>query len=266
MPGLLPKLKRFLGFANPYTSSRSHDSIQNRREGSHAHPNHMAIIMDGNGRWAMQRNLPRYAGHQRGAEATRKVVRLCREHGIPYLTLFAFSSENWERPADEVQELMGLLQHFLEQERQTLINNNIRLRVIGQLGKFQDSIKTSIREMESITACNDGLNLTVALGYGSRQEIIFALQSLVDDVQSGRCPRDAVDEQAFSQRLLTKDLPDPDLLIRTSGEMRLSNFLLWQMAYTELYFTRVLWPDFSEEDFQEALNTYATRHRRYGRS
>jgi undecaprenyl diphosphate synthase len=227
-------------------------------------PQHVAIIMDGNGRWAKSRNLPRTAGHKKGADALKRTLDTCREIGIRYLTIYAFSSENWKRPAGEVGDLMQLLQHYLRQEMQTLHENNVRLRFIGDLGQLSEDIRRQIDEAVTLTSRNTGFNLTVALSYGGRQEIVRAVKKLASDIQSGVLTSDGISEETLTRMLDTADLPEPDLLIRTGGEQRLSNFLLWQSAYTEFYFTQALWPDFDTPHFMEALQEYARRERRYG--
>jgi len=227
-------------------------------------PQHIAIIMDGNGRWAKARGLPRIMGHKQGAEALRRTLQACRETGIRYLTIYAFSSENWKRPIIEVSDLMELLRTFLDREISSLHKNGIKLRVIGDVSKLADDIRSQISAAESLTCDNKGFNLTVALSYGARQEIIHATQKLVKLAISGEIPTEKIDEAAISSLLYTHSIPDPDLLIRTAGEQRLSNFLLWQSAYTELYFTPVLWPDFTPEHLQEAISEYSNRERRYG--
>jgi undecaprenyl diphosphate synthase len=220
--------------------------------------------MDGNGRWAASRGLPRVAGHQRGAEAVRAVVGACRELGVPYLTLFAFSSENWKRPADEVTDLMGLLRLYIRRELAELIDRGVRLRVIGDRGALASDIQGLINEAESTTARNRVLNLTVALNYGARNEILNAVKRVARDVAAGTLAADSIDEARFAGYLDTEGMPDPDLLIRTSGEHRLSNFLLWQAAYTELVFTPILWPDFGKAELEAAIDEFVGRERRYG--
>jgi undecaprenyl diphosphate synthase len=229
-------------------------------------PRHIAIIMDGNGRWAQARGLPRIAGHRRGAEAVRRTVTAAGELGIPYLTLFGFSSENWKRPLEEVDDLMGLLRHYLRGEIAELHRNGVRLRVIGERGRLASDIVTLIDNAEELTRDNCGVNLTIALSYGGRAEIIAVMRMLAVQAAAGRLPPDAIDEAVISQHLFTADIPDPDLLIRTSGEQRISNFLLWQCAYSELVFTKRLWPDFGRGDLEEAIADYGGRERRYGAS
>ena len=229
-------------------------------------PRHIAIIMDGNGRWARSRGLPRIAGHRRGAEAVRRTLTAASELGIPYLTLFGFSSENWKRPLDEVDDLMGLLRHYLRGEIADLHRNSVRLRVIGEIGRLSSDIVTLIDNAEALTRDNSGINLTIALSYGGRAEIAAAVRAIAAEVRAGQMPLDAVDEDLIARHLFTADLPDPDLLIRTSGEQRISNFLLWQCAYAELVFTKTLWPDFGRADLEQAIADYCCRERRYGAS
>ena len=227
-------------------------------------PTHVAIIMDGNGRWAQHRGLPRTAGHRRGADAARVAVRAAVEQGVRYLTLYGFSSENWKRPADEVEELMGLLRFYLRSEIAELHKEGIRLRVIGDRSRLASDIVSLIEDAERLTAGNDKLTLIVALSYGSRAEIANAARQLAEDAHAGRIRPYEIDEAAMASRLFTAGIPDPDLLIRTSGEQRISNFLLWQAAYAEFVFLDTLWPDFSEDDFVRAIKEYHGRDRRYG--
>ena len=227
-------------------------------------PVHVAIIMDGNGRWAKARGLPRIAGHKRGAEAVRRSVNGAAELGIEYLTLYGFSSENWKRPASEVDDLMGLLRLYLINEIADLDRNGVRLRVIGQLNRLHPDIVRLIDEAVRQTAGNRKLNLTVALSYGGRAEIADAARQIAEEVRAGWLEPVAVDETVFARHLLTNGIPDPDLLIRTSGEKRISNFLLWQCAYAELVFLDRLWPDFTRDDLEYAIREYHGRDRRYG--
>jgi len=228
-------------------------------------PAHVAIIMDGNGRWAQKRLLSRITGHEKGAEAVRMVVRTCREVGIPFLTLYAFSTENWKRPRTEVQALMRLLRRFLEAELPEMLQNNIRLHVIGRTEslpvKVQQLLTRAVRE----TQANSALQLNLALSYGGRDEITRAARALSAEVQAGSLRLEDITEEALSARLDTRGTPDPDLLIRTGGDMRISNFLLWQLAYTEIFVTSTLWPDFGREQFLEILNEFQGRERRFGR-
>jgi undecaprenyl diphosphate synthase len=227
-------------------------------------PTHVGIIMDGNGRWAKSRGLPRFEGHRRGVEAVRRTVRSAIEHGVRYLTIYSFSSENWRRPPDEVAMLMGLLKRYIRTDLADLNQNGVRVRVIGQREGLAPDISALLDEAEALTRNNCGLNLVVAFNYGSRYEIVNAARRLAMDVREGRLDPSAIGEEEFAARLDTADIPDPDLIIRTSGELRLSNFLLWQSAYAELVFMPVLWPDFDDAAFAAALQQYATRERRFG--
>jgi undecaprenyl diphosphate synthase len=229
-------------------------------------PRHIAIIMDGNGRWARARGLPRIAGHRSGAEAVRRTVTAAGELGIPYLTLFGFSSENWKRPSAEVQDLMVLLRHYIRGEIAELQRNGVRLKVIGQLTRLAPDIVGMIVHAETLTRDNSQITLTIALSYGGRAEIVAAVQAIAAEVARGRLAAEDVDEDCLARHLFTADIPDPDLLIRTSGEQRISNFLLWQCAYSELVFTKTLWPDFSRNDLEQAIDEYCGRERRYGAS
>ena len=227
-------------------------------------PKHLAIIMDGNGRWAQERHLPRIVGHQKGVESVRTVVEECRAAGIPYLTLYAFSSENWGRPAEEVSALMGLLARYLRNELKTLLTEKICLKVIGEIERLPKNIREILTDIISQTQNNRAMTLTLALSYGSRDEMLRACRSLAQDVLDGTCTPELINEELFSSRLDTSGIPDPDFLIRTSGEMRVSNFLLWQSAYTELYFSDVYWPDFDKAVLNEALAEFGQRSRRFG--
>jgi undecaprenyl diphosphate synthase len=229
-------------------------------------PRHVAVIMDGNGRWATEQGLPRVRGHEAGAETVRAIVRACGKRGIEALTLYSFSTENWGRPGDEVEALMALLARFLVDEREELMGNSVRLQGIGQLERLPPHVRQLLQEATRLTADNDGLLLTLALSYGSRAEIVEAVRQIADEVAGGQLSPENIDEQAITDRLYTAGVPDPDLLIRTSGEMRLSNFLLWQLAYAELYVTDVYWPDFREPHLDVALEAYARRQRRFGRT
>ena len=227
-------------------------------------PQHVAIIMDGNGRWAKQRKFPRIKGHQAGAEAVRAAVRACQNTGVKYLTLYAFSSENWIRPKDEIQGLMRLLRHFLKKDEHELHENRIRLRVIGHLQDLPKMVQLELnRVMDATKDYQDG-HLILALSYGGRSEIVEAAKRLAHLAKDGTLEPEAIDEDLFASYLYMPDVPDPDLMIRTSGEMRISNFLLWQLSYAELYVTDVLWPDFRESHLEEALADYGLRHRRFG--
>ncbi len=227
-------------------------------------PAHVAIIMDGNGRWAQKRHLPRAEGHRRGVEALRRAVRAAAARGIRYLTIYSFSSENWRRPASEIADLMNLLKLFVRRDLAELHRANIRVRILGERADLKPDIAALLDEAESITRDNTGLTLVVAFNYGSRQEIVRAARRIAEDVAAGRLAPDAIDADAVAARLDLAGVPDPDLIIRTSGEQRLSNFLLWQAAYAELVFLPVLWPDFDEVAFDEALAEFARRERRYG--
>ena len=227
-------------------------------------PLHVAIIMDGNGRWARARCLPRAAGHRRGVEAVRMVVENALDLGVSYLTLFGFSTENWKRPFPEISSLMGLLRLYLRSEIADLHRNGVRLRIVGDRTRLSEDIVALIKDGEALTADNRRLTLTIALSYGGRQEIAEAARRLAGEVAAGRLQADAIDEAMFSRYLFTADIPDPDLLIRTSGEKRISNFLLWQLAYTELVFVDTLWPDFAKSDLEVAIRDFHRRERRYG--
>jgi undecaprenyl diphosphate synthase len=227
-------------------------------------PHHVAIIMDGNGRWAKARGLPRVAGHRRGADAVRRVVRGAGELGIPVLTLFAFSTENWTRPADEVNDLMGLLRHYLRNELEELHKNGARLRVIGNRDGLAADIVRDIDEAQKMTQANARIDVNICINYGARDEILQATRSLARRVAAGELAADGIDEARFEQELLTAGVPDPDLLIRTSGEQRISNFLLWQCAYSELVFVDTLWPDFGKDHLERAIAEFRRRERRYG--
>ena len=227
-------------------------------------PKHIAIIMDGNGRWAAKRRLPRAAGHREGAEAVRRTVTACREMGIHYLTIYAFSSENWKRPADEVDDLMGLLRAYLKREIKELHKNDVRLQIIGDRSGLAGDICALIEEGEHKTQDCASMVLTIALNYGGQAEIVQAVREIGQKVAAGDLAPADIDEDTLTEHLYTHDMPDPDLLIRTSGEQRLSNFLLWQLAYTELMFVDTFWPDFDKDALVAAVQDYATRERRFG--
>jgi undecaprenyl diphosphate synthase len=237
--------------------ARSHSDLSSS-------PAHVAIIMDGNGRWARARGLTRTAGHKRGAEATRAVVSGALDLGVAYLTLYGFSSENWKRPPAEVDDLMGLLRLYLRGEIAELHKNGVRLRVIGDRNRFAPDIVSLIENAEAQTRDNTALTLTMALSYGGRSEITAAAREIAEDVAAGRIRAEEVSEETFADHLATAGIPDPDLVIRTSGEKRLSNFLLWQTAYAELVFTERLWPDFTKQDLEDAIREFHRRERRYG--
>ena len=230
------------------------------------YPRHVAIIMDGNGRWASRRRLPRFAGHKAGVETVKGVVRACGDKGIEVLTLFAFSSENWRRPQEEVGLLMGLFMTALDQQVRKLHEHNIRLRIIGDRSAFSRTLQERIEAAESITATNTGLTLVIAANYGGRWDLTEAARTIANRVQAGELRPDQVSPELLQSLLSLRDLPEPDLFIRTGGEKRVSNFLLWQLAYTELYFTDTLWPDFDRQAFDGALTSFATRQRRFGRT
>jgi undecaprenyl diphosphate synthase len=227
-------------------------------------PRHIAIIMDGNGRWARQKGLPRIAGHRRGIDSVREVVRATGELGVEALTLYVFSAENWRRPRREIGALMKLLQETTRQEVDDLMRNNVRLDIIGRLDEIAPAAKNVLTEAVRRTSGNTGLLLNLAINYGSRSELVDAVRRMVDNIQRGELAVGDIDEDMFGRYLYTGQLPDPDLLIRTSGEMRLSNFLLWQLAYTEIYVTDVLWPDFRREHLYRAILDYQSRERRFG--
>ena len=222
--------------------------------------------MDGNGRWARKRLMPRFAGHTAGVEAVRNVVTMCVREQIEVLTLFAFSSENWRRPAEEVGLLMKLFMTALDREVKRLHKNRVRLRIIGELTAFPEALQQRIRDAEALTADNQALQLNIAANYGGRWDIVQACREVVTQVQAGTLTVDAIDEGEFARHLCLAELPEPDLFIRTGGEQRISNFLLWQLAYTEFYFTNKLWPSFSEAEFAKALDSFKGRQRRFGRT
>lgn len=226
----------------------------------HNTPVHVAVIMDGNGRWAKKRFLPRAVGHKRGLDALENMCRVCSQMGVRYLTVFAFSTENWRRPADEVSFLMSLFLSALQKKVLTMHQNGLRLRVIGDRSRFAPEIQEGIIQAEQLTENNQGLTLTIAADYGGRWDILQAANALI---QEGKT---TIDEEDLNQKLMLADAPEPDLFIRTGGEMRISNFMLWQMAYAELYFTDVLWPDFKDEDIHRAFASFALRERRFGRT
>jgi len=227
-------------------------------------PAHVAIIMDGNGRWAKQRHLPRVEGHRHGVESVRAVVRAAGEVGVKYLTLYAFSVENWNRPKDEVDTLMKYLARFLKSEIAELNRNNVRLDVIGQIYRLPEFVQEQLKKTREALAKNNGLTLILALSYGGRTEIVEAVRAIAGKVKQGKIEAAEINEEVFAEHLYTRHLPDPDLLIRTSGEMRVSNFLLWQISYAELVVTPTLWPEFRRPQFFEALEEYTRRHRRFG--
>lgn len=227
-------------------------------------PTHVAVIMDGNGRWAKKRLMPRNFGHKAGAKVVEQICEDAYNLGIQYLTVYAFSTENWKRSVEEVTGIMNLLRSYLTDCIERASRNNMRVRVIGDRSALDQDIVDKIDTLEKQTACYDGLNFTIALNYGGRDELLRAVRHMTEDVQNGKLRDTEIDETTFSRYLDTCDIPDPDLLIRTSGELRLSNFLIWQLAYTEFYFTDVLWPDFTVEELKKAIRYYNGRERRYG--
>lgn len=227
---------------------------------------HIAIIMDGNGRWAKARNLPRAAGHKKGAESVKSVISSCIKNNVDYLTLYAFSSENWKRPEDEVNDLMNLLRFYIGKELKSLHKNGIKIVVIGERSKLPKDIRIQISDAEELTKNNKALSLQIAISYGSRQEISNAAKQIAISYKNGDISLDDINENIFKQYLYTSNIPDPDLLIRTGGDQRISNYLLWQCAYTEFYFTETLWPDFKEKDFDKAIDDFSNRERKFGKT
>ncbi|MFW5647068.1 MAG: isoprenyl transferase [Acetivibrio ethanolgignens] len=227
-------------------------------------PTHIAIILDGNGRWAKKRGLPRTVGHAQGSRAVEKICQAAYDMGVKYLTVYAFSTENWSRPQEEVDALMKLLSSYLKDCLKTSKKNNMKVRVLGDITALDTELQKKIKELESVSSENTGLNFQVALNYGSRDEILRAVKKILTDYEDGRITKEELDEEGFSDYLDTAGIPDPDLLIRTSGELRLSNYLLWQLAYTEFYFTDVLWPDFDKKELEKAIDYYNKRERRFG--
>ncbi len=233
---------------------------------THNQLNHIAVIMDGNGRWAVKRGLPRVAGHKKGAEVVVQIVKAAKEFGVKCLTLYAFSTENWKRSPEEVGALMQLLRQYLDKNFKELEQNDVKIRFIGERYMLDSDIVEKMERLERRTAENKSLVLQIALSYGSRQEILTAAKKIAERVKSGDMELKDIDEQTFSDMLYTNGIPDPDLLIRTSGEQRVSNYLLWQIAYTELFFTKTLWPDFTKEELKGIIEDYQTRERRYGKA
>ena len=229
-------------------------------------PAHVAIIMDGNGRWAKQRGLDRIFGHQQGVNAVRELIETAAELGIRFLTLYAFSTENWGRPDEEVTALMGIMVQSLSNETETLLKNNIRLKAIGDINRLADDVRARLDETIELTSVSTGLTLIIALSYSSRWEIATAARNISADVKKGTLDPLSITEENFEKYLTTYGIPDPELLIRTSGELRISNFLLWQVAYTEFYFTEILWPDFGKDDFYNAIIDFQKRERRFGKT
>ena len=227
-------------------------------------PQHIAIILDGNGRWAKKKGMPRSYGHTQGSKNVERICEDAYKMGVKYLTVYAFSTENWKRPKDEVDTLMGLLRNYMKTCLKTAEKNRMRVRVLGDKTALDEDIRQRIAELEEATKNNDGLNFQIALNYGSRDEMVRAMKKMVNDVENNNISAEDISEEKFSSYLDTKGIPDPDLMIRTSGEQRISNFLLWQMAYSEFYFTDVLWPDFDKSELEKAIAHYAKRDRRYG--
>lgn len=227
-------------------------------------PRHIAIIMDGNGRWAKERGLPRIAGHEQGANSVRAVTEACVELGIEFLTVYAFSTENWKRPEAEVNALWALLEHFIEQETPTMMKNNVRMKAIGRLHELPESCQRALREAIELTSRNTATTVVLAVNYSGRIELVDAAREICAKVASAQLQPSDVTVETISRHLYTKDIPDPDLLIRTSGELRLSNFLLWQLSYTEIYVTETLWPDFGKADLHAAVGEFRKRQRRFG--
>ncbi len=239
--------------------------IKNKLEENLTIPNHIAIIMDGNARWAKSKNLPLQIGHKNGSENVSKVAESCIELGIKFLTIYAFSSENWDRPSDEVNYLMKLLDEYLEKETKPLAEKDVKIVISGNLERLSEVTKSKIRNIEEETKNNKSLTLNVAFSYGSRQEIVDAARKIALEVSMGKISLDQISETLFSQNLYHPEIPDPDLLIRTAGDVRLSNFLLWQAAYSELFFTETYWPDFNKENLLQAIKNFNKRERRYGK-
>ena len=245
---------------NSNTSSGKHTDLDPAKL-----PSHVAVIMDGNGRWARKRLLNRIKGHERGVEVVRTVVRACRKIGIPVLTLYAFSTENWQRPKTEIRALMTLLKKFLASEKKEMMDNSIRLNTIGQTERLPEDVRKVLHDTLALTMNNTGMTLNLALSYGGRAEIVRMVQEIARKTRDGKMDPSSITPDVVSEHLYTKEMPDPDLLIRTSGEMRISNFLLWQIAYTELYVTDTLWPDFGEDELVHILKDYQQRERRFGK-
>ena len=227
-------------------------------------PQHVAIILDGNGRWAKAKGMPRNYGHMQGAKAVEDILEVARDMGIKYLTVYAFSTENWNRPQSEVSALMKILREYLKTSIKKSMKNNVRCRVIGERSRLSDDIQDAVEKLETATADNTGLTFTIAINYGSRDEITRAVRKIAGDVKSGALSPEAITEDTITESLDTAFMPDPDLLIRTCGEQRLSNFLLWQCAYTEFYYTDIAWPDFDKAELQKAVDAYGNRNRKFG--
>lgn len=250
--------------ADPASSLTINEALLSSYDGSI--PAHVAVIMDGNGRWAARQGLMRIKGHQEGANAVRTTVESCRYLGVEILTLYAFSSQNWGRPTGEVSGLMTLFDLYIKKERKRLLENGIRLQVIGDRARLSAKLQKAIGKLEEASAENTGMILQVAVSYGGREEILRATRKIAEAVQAGELQPDEIDEEVFARHLYTESRPDPDLVIRTSGECRISNFLLWQMAYSEIFITETLWPDFNEENLLEAFRDFGTRQRRFGKT
>lgn len=246
--------------------SSPHSGFDSSLNSENILPRHVAIIMDGNGRWARQKNKPRHAGHKAGVEVTRNIIQDCTRRGIEALTLFAFSSENWKRPKSEVNLLMDLFITALQRELNKLHKNNVRIRFIGDLSPFPKKLNEKIFQASEKTVENTGLNLTIAASYGGRWDIVESVKAIIAEIQAGRLKSADISEETINSYTCLADLPEPDLFIRTGGEQRISNFLLWQLAYTELHFTDTLWPDFDLSAFEQALKAFSTRQRRFGRT
>ena len=242
----------------------SGSNVQLSPEARELLPLHVAIIMDGNGRWAKGKHLPRIEGHRRGVESARTIIRTAGELGVKYLTLYTFSAENWNRPQPEVEAIMKYLAYYLKKEVRELNKNNVRLEAIGQIHRLPEAVRNQLEKSKQALDKNNGLTLVLALSYGSRAEIVDATRAIAEKANSGEIDPQEIDEQLIADHLHTKHIPDPDLLIRTSGEMRLSNFLLWQISYSEVVITPTLWPDFRRSQFIDAIEEYARRHRRFG--
>ncbi len=242
----------------------SGSNVQLSPEARELLPLHVAIIMDGNGRWAKGKHLPRIEGHRRGVESARTIIRTAGELGVKYLTLYTFSAENWNRPQSEVEAIMKYLAYYLKKEVRELNKNNVRLEAIGQIHRLPEAVRNQLEKSKHALDKNNGLTLVLALSYGSRAEIVDATRAIAEKANSGEIDPQEIDEQLIADHLHTKHIPDPDLLIRTSGEMRLSNFLLWQISYSEVVITPTLWPDFRRPQFMDAIEEYARRHRRFG--
>ena len=242
----------------------SGSNVQLSPEARELLPLHVAIIMDGNGRWAKGKHLPRIEGHRRGVESARTIIRTAGELGVKYLTLYTFSAENWNRPQSEVEAIMKYLAYYLKKEVRELNKNNVRLEAIGQIHRLPEAVRNQLEKSKQALDKNNGLTLVLALSYGSRAEIVDATRAIAEKANSGEIDPQEIDEQLIADHLHTKHIPDPDLLIRTSGEMRLSNFLLWQISYSEVVITPTLWPDFRRSQFIDAIEEYVRRHRRFG--